>query len=48
MKIELADVRNSHNEALLALQFQMNYLEKDSMILTGKFSVAEVTTKQIH
>jgi outer membrane protein TolC len=45
MKIELADVRNSHNEALLALQFQMNYIEKDSMILTGKFSVAEVTNK---
>ena len=26
MKSELANVRNSHNEALLALQFQMNYL----------------------
>ena len=31
-----------YNEALLALQFQMNYLEQDSMILTGEFDVAEV------
>ena len=44
MKGELADVRNSFSEALLALQFQMNYLEKDSMILTDKFSVPDIVS----
>src|SRR5436190_18779134 len=39
MKSELANVRNGYSSALLALQFQMNYLEKDSMILTGDFKV---------
>ena len=43
MKSELANVRNGYNEALLALQFQMNYLEQDSLILTGDFNVSEVT-----
>jgi outer membrane protein len=42
MKSELANVRNSYGEALLALQFQMNYLEKDSMILSGDFSVPQL------
>ncbi|HEX6848705.1 MAG TPA: TolC family protein [Chitinophagaceae bacterium] len=42
MKGELADVRNSFSEALLALQFQMNYLEKDSIILTDVFSVPQI------
>ena len=44
MKGELADVRNSFSEALLALQFQMNYLEKDSMILTDNFSVPDIVS----
>ena len=43
MKSELADVRNGYNEALLALQFQMNYLEQDSLILAGDFNVSGVT-----
>jgi outer membrane protein TolC len=42
MKSELANVRNRFNDALLALQFQMNYLEPDSLVLTGKFDLAEV------
>ena len=45
MKSELARVRDGYNEALLALQFQMNYLEKDSLVLTGKFNIAELTNK---
>ncbi len=45
MKGELANVRNGFNEALLALQFQMNYLEQDSMILTSEFSIAQVVNK---
>ena len=45
MKSELANVRNSYNEALLALQFQMNYLEQDSMILTSDFTIAQVVNK---
>ena len=43
MKSELANVRNGYNGALLALQFQMNYLEPDSLILTGDFKVSGVT-----
>jgi len=39
MKGELADVRNSFSEALIGLQFQMNYMEKDSMMLTDDFSI---------
>jgi outer membrane protein TolC len=45
MKSELANVRNSYYGALLALQFQMNYLEKDSMILTGEFTISQVVAK---
>ena len=45
MKSELANVRNGFNEALLALQFQMNYLEQDSMRLTGDFAIAQVVNK---
>jgi len=42
MKSELANVRNAFYESLVALQFQMNYLEKDSMILTGPFSIPDI------
>ena len=42
MKSELANVRNSYAEAMLGLQFQMNYLEKDSMILTDAFSIPQI------
>jgi outer membrane protein TolC len=45
MRIELANVRNGFNEALLALQFQMNYLEQDSMILKSDFSIEEEVSK---
>jgi outer membrane protein TolC len=45
MKSELANVRNSYSEALLALQFQMNYMEPDSMILIGSFTVSDVVKK---
>jgi outer membrane protein len=45
MKGELVNVKNGYNEALLALQFQMNYLEADSIILTSEFKVAEVANK---
>jgi outer membrane protein TolC len=43
MKSELANVRNGFTSAMLALQFQMNYLEKDSMILTTEFDIENVT-----
>lgn len=42
MKSELANVVNSYSEALAALQFQMNYLERDSMIL-----LSDVTQDQL-
>jgi outer membrane protein len=45
MKSELLNVRNGYNEALLALQFQMNYLEQDSMILTSDFTIPQVVNK---
>jgi len=45
IKSELANVRNGYNEALLALQFQMNYLEQDSMILTSDFTIAQAVNK---
>jgi len=45
MKGELANVRNGYAEALLALQFQMNYLEQDSMILAGEVLISEVVNK---
>ncbi|WP_160290242.1 MFS transporter [Flavihumibacter solisilvae] len=45
MKSELINVRNNYSEALLALQFQMNYLERDSMILESDFTIAQVVGK---
>lgn len=45
MKSELANVRNNFTQALLALQFQMNYLEKDSMILVTGFTVKQVVNR---
>jgi outer membrane protein len=45
MKGELANVRKGHMEALLALQFQMNYLEQDSMILVGDVTIPQVVNK---
>lgn len=45
MKSELANVKNNYTQALLALQFQMNYLEKDSMILVTEFTVKQVVNK---
>ena len=44
MKSELANVRNGYAEAMLGLQFQMNYLEKDSMILTDSFSIPQIVS----
>jgi outer membrane protein TolC len=43
MKSELANVKNNYTQALLALQFQMNYLEQDSMILVTEFTVDQVS-----
>jgi hypothetical protein len=43
MKSELTNVRNAYTGALLALQFQMNYLEPDSMILSTEFNLDHVT-----
>jgi outer membrane protein len=45
MKGELLNVKNGFNEALLILQFQMNYLEQDSMILTSDFTIPQVVNK---
>jgi len=45
MRSELTNVRNGYTEAMLALQFQMNYLEKDSMILTDSFSIPAIVNK---
>jgi outer membrane protein len=42
MKSEYANVLNRHNEALMALQFQMNYLEADSMILLSTVTESEL------
>ena len=42
---ELANVRNGYNEALTALQFQMNYLEPDSLILEKDFTINEAVSK---
>ena len=44
MRGELANVRNSYAEAMLGLQFQMNYLEQDSMILSDAFSVPDIVS----
>src|SRR5205809_4277425 len=40
MRSELANVQGGYSEALLALQFQMNYLEQDSMVLSSGVTVA--------
>ncbi len=45
MKGELLNVRNGDMEALLALQFQMNYLEPDSMILVGDVTIPHIVSK---
>jgi outer membrane protein TolC len=45
MKGELVNVRNGHMEALLTLQFQMNYLEPDSMILVGDVTIPHIVSK---
>jgi outer membrane protein len=42
MKGELANVKRGNIEALLALQFQMNYLETDSMILIGDVTIPQI------
>jgi len=42
MRSELANVQGSYNEALLALQFQMNYLQPDSVILSSDLTVAQI------
>jgi len=42
MRSELANVQGSYNEALVALQFQMNYLERDSMTLSSNLTVAQI------
>jgi outer membrane protein TolC len=44
MRSALANVRNSFAGAMLGLQFQMNYLEKDSMILSDAFSIPEIVS----
>jgi len=44
MKGELANVRNGRIQALLALQFQMNYMEADSMILVGDVTIPQVVS----
>ena len=45
MRSELTNVRNGYTEAMLALQFQMNYLERDSMILTDSFSIPAIVNE---
>jgi outer membrane protein TolC len=45
MKSELANVQKGHMEALLALQFQMNYMEQDSMILTGDVTIRQIVSR---
>ncbi len=45
MKSELANVKNGYSEALLLLQFQMNYLEKDSMILSSNFAIPQLISQ---
>ncbi|HEY6978915.1 MAG TPA: TolC family protein [Chitinophagaceae bacterium] len=42
MRSELANVQGGYNEALVALQFQMNYLEPDSMILSSDLTIAQI------
>jgi outer membrane protein len=45
MKGELADVRNGRIQALLDLQFQMNYMEADSMVLVGDVTIPQVVSQ---
>jgi hypothetical protein len=47
MRSALANVRNSFAGAMLGLQFQMNYLEKDSMILSDAFSIPKIVSALI-
>ena len=42
MRSELANVRSGYSEALLALQFQMNYLEPDSIILSSDLTIEQI------
>lgn len=42
MRSELANVQGSYNEALVALQFQMNYLESEPMILVSDLTAAQI------
>ena len=42
MRSELANVRSGYSEALLALQFQMNYLEPDSLILSSDLTIEQI------
>jgi outer membrane protein len=42
MRSELANVQSGYNEALLALQFQMNYLEPDSLILSSDLTIEQI------
>lgn len=42
MRSEYANVLNRYNEALMALQFQMNYLEPDSMILLSTVTASKL------
>jgi outer membrane protein TolC len=44
MRSELSSVQGGYSEALLALQFQMNYLEPDSMILSSDLTVAQIVS----
>jgi outer membrane protein len=44
MRSELKNVQSGYDEALLALQFQMNYLEPDSMILSSDLTVAQIVS----
>ncbi|HRI59096.1 MAG TPA: TolC family protein [Saprospiraceae bacterium] len=42
MRSEFGNVLNRYNEALMALQFQMNYLEPDSMILQSTITAPQL------
>ncbi len=45
IKSELVNVRYNYYQALLALQFQMNYLEKDSMVLVSDFTIEKLLSQ---
>src|SRR4051794_3166374 len=42
MRSELANVKSSFSEALLALQFQMDYLEPDSLVLSNDLTIDQI------